>query len=329
MGHPGHVHFFRHLIAELESKGHECLVCVKERENTTKLLDLFDITYSIFGKTYPNRPAKAWGVMANDIRLINIARRFKPDLTLSIGGLYSVHAGACLGVPSIDFTDTENARFTNMLTFPFATVVATPDCYRAPVPAHKHRPYPGYHELAYLHPDRFEPDPSIIEDLGLEIGEYIVVRLSSLDASHQEGEGALSEEEKVQLILGLSEYKKVIVDSESPLPSKLDRFRMNIPEHLYHHLLAHAALYVGEGATAASESGVLGVPWVYASRVGRCYLDDQENRYGLGKTVSSLEKALRCADVMLKKDITEGWQRLLKDKIDVTSWMIKLIEDFL
>ncbi|MFO8110473.1 MAG: DUF354 domain-containing protein [Thermoplasmata archaeon] len=294
IGHPAHVHFFRHFIAGMEDKGHQCMVCVKVRENTTRLLELFEIPYNIFGKTYNNIPTKAWGVVMNDLRLIQLARRFKPDLTASIAGLYSVHAGACLGVPSIDFMDTEGAKLTNGLTFPFATVIATPDCYKAPVPENKHRKYPGYHELAYLHPDRFQPNPSIIDELGLKVGEYIVVRLSSLDASHQKKEGVMSRDDKIRLVEKLMSLGDVVVDSEYTLPRGLREYGLEVQEHQYHHVLAHAALYVGEGATAASEAGVLGTPWIYISKRSRCYLKDQENNYGLGRRVSTLPKAYPC-----------------------------------
>ncbi len=314
---------------QMESRGHKIFLAVKERENTTRLLDLYGRDYAIFGKTYPNRPAKAWGILANDLRLLMKVHGFKPDLTMSIAGLYSVHAGAIMGVPSIDFMDTEGAGLTNMVTFPFANVIATPDCYRGKVPKDRHRPYPGYHELAYLHPKRYTPDPSILEDLELKKRDYIVIRFSSLDASHQEKEGVMTAEEKVQLVHELNQVGEVLVDSEYPLPEPLKPYGLHIEEHRYHDLLAHAGLYVGEGATAASEAGVLGVPWIYISGNGRCYLEEQEKEYGLGRKVDSYPRALTSAKEMYGKDLADNRKRLLKDKIDVTSWMIDLAEELL
>ncbi len=329
MGHPAHVHFFRHFIQEMEDRGHDFLVCVKLRENTTRLLDLFGIKHRVFGKTYATGPGKAWGVLANDRRLLRIARGFHPDLTASIAGLYSVHAGALMGIPSLDFTDTEGATLTNHLTFPLATVIATPDCYKGKVPGKKHRPYPGYHELAYLHPHRFTPDPSVPDSAGLEPGDYIVVRLSSLDARHQRKEGAMSVDEKIRLVRSLRELGEVVVDSETPLPRELEPYRLKVPEHEYHHILAHGKLYVGEGATAASEAGVLGTPWIYISRRGRCYLDDQEENYGSGRTVDSLSDAISHSRALCGKDLSQGRKKMLKEKIDVTSWMVELSEELL
>ena len=332
MGHPAHVHFFRHYMKEMEDRGHEIMVCVKLREITTKLLDIYDIPYKTFGKTYPNQPAKAWGIVMNDLRLLNFARRFKPDLTASIGGLYSVHAGACLSVPSIDFMDTENATLTNAITFPLATVVATPDCYAGKVPSRKHRPYPGYHELAYLHPSRFSPDMKKLEPLGVGPRDYIVVRFSTLDASHQMGEAVLNQDEKIELVKELSSHCRVFVDCEGEMPKELDGNALKIMPHNYHHVLAFARLYVGEGATAASEAGVLGVPWIYISGDRRGYLDDQERTYGLGKTVKSKTHAIETVKELMKKTPSHYElmrKKLLNEKIDVTSWMVELSEEFL
>lgn len=313
----------------MKEKGHQISVMVKERENTTKLLDLYDIPFKIFGRTYPNRPSKAWGIIRNDINLIRQSKRFSPDITASIGGLYSVHAGACLGVPSIDFMDTEGAHLTNRLTFPFATVIATPDCYNAPVPRDKHLPYKGYHELAYLHPDYFTPDKKVLKLIDVDPGDYIVLRFSSWDASHQEGEAAMTWQDKIELTRELAKHKRVLVDTEADLPLEIEKYRLKIPDNLYHHVLAFSSIYVGEGATAASEAGILGVPWIFVSKKTRCYLEDQSRRYGLGKILKSKEATIKETNRMLQIDAGEyrrASKKLINEKIDVTSWMIKLTE---
>lgn len=329
IAHPAHVHFFRNFIREMEERGHELHVMLKERENTKILMDQFGLDHQEFGKTYPDRFSKGYGVFYNDISLLRKIGRNTIDVTASIGGLYSVHAGKMLDAVAIDFMDTEGARFTNMLTFPFADMIATPDCYSSPVPEDKHIPYPGYHELAYLHPNRYEPDGSILDHIDVGQGEYIVVRFSSLDASHQRGERALNIKEKLQLIRYLEGYGRVYVNSESRLPSSLKKHRIPVPDDKFLDLLAFSKLYVGEGATAASEAGVLGVPWIYISKKGRCYLDDQQKRYSLGKHCKDLKETKEAVIELLQgdQDFKRAQKRLLRDKIDVTGWMIELFED--
>ncbi len=56
---------------------------------------------------------------------------------------------------------------------------------------------------------------------------------------------------------------------------------MSIPPHRIHHLMAFADLYVGESATMAAESAILGTHAVFVSSSRRGYTDELENEYEL------------------------------------------------
>ena len=110
---------------------------------------------------------------------------------------------------------------------------------------------------------------------------------------------------------------------------------MRISPTEIHHLLAFAALYVGESATMASESAILGTPAIFVSPVGRGYTDELERRYGLVRTLSndSEDSAIETAASWLgSRDIGSEWaekrDRMLRDKIDVTSWMVEFVEAY-
>lgn len=314
----------------MEDEGHEFLLMVKKRENTVTLLDLYGFEYEAFGKTYTSKLGKGFGVIHNDVSLIKKAKKFEPDITASIGGLYSVHAGSVLGAYTIDFMDTEIADFTNLLTFPCADTIVTPDCYKGSVPKKKHLKYRGYHELAYLHPKRFKPDKSVIRELGLKPKEYTIVRFSSMNASHQTDERFLSRRDLIDLVRLLDEYGNVIVSSEDPLPVPIREYERDIPDHKFHDILAFSKMYIGEGATTASEAGVLGVPWIYLSNKSRGYLDDQEIRYESGARITTTHDAFFTIRTILEEtievDFNAARKRLLRDKIDVTAWMKRLFE---
>ena len=330
IAHPAHVHFFKNLIWDMKKEGHEFHLMVKERENTLTLLDLLGFEYETFGKTYSGKLGKGLGVIHNDLSLINKARKIDPDITASIAGLYSVHAGSLLDATTIDFTDTETATFTNLLTFPCADVIATPDCYRGRPPKNKHVTYRGYHELAYLHPKRFKPDRGVLKELGLKSKEYTIVRFSAMDASHQADERVLDRRERIDLVRLLDEYGPVIVNSEEPIPSPIREYEIDIPDHKFHDLLAFSRMYVGEGATTASEAGVLGVPWIYLSNKNRGYLEDQELKYELGAQITTSHETFFTIRSILEETINVDFKaarsRLIKDKIDVTSWMKRLFK---
>ena len=55
------------------------------------------------------------------------------------------------------------------------------------------RSYAGYHELAYLHPNRFRPDPAALDAFGVSPDEpYSIVRFVSWQAVHDRRERGLS-----------------------------------------------------------------------------------------------------------------------------------------
>jgi predicted glycosyltransferase len=119
------------------------------------------------------------------------------------------------------------------------------------------------------------------------------------------------------------------------LPGEFDKYRLPVVPELIHHLLAFASLYIGEGAVMASEAGVLGIPWIYVSSTGRCYLQEQQETYGLGWHTSEVGEAVSLAESILarpKATVCEEWQQkrraFLEATDDVTDFMIHTITEF-
>jgi predicted glycosyltransferase len=230
------------------------------------------------------------------------------------------------------FYDTEFARQTNWFVYPLARSVCTPDCYRGNVRGN-HVTYAGYHELAYLHPNRFQPDPGKLAAFGVVPGEpFSIARFVSWQAIHDRRERGLTELQKRHLVELLQRHGKVLVSSELPLPTDLSGLALTGPVEDIHHLLAHAQMIVGESATMSSEGAVLGVPAVFIATSGRGYTDDEEKRYGLVRhfTEDEYDRAARVIEKMLAGSPREfgraALRRLLEDKIDVTQWMIDYFE---
>ena len=141
--------------------------------------------------------------------------------------------------------------------------------------------FPGNIEVHYLHPKRFCPAP-VWDLLGIEEGtRFAIVRFVKWDAWHDTKlVGGFSLEQKRELIKRLSKHLRVFISSESELPADLEPYRIQIPIERMHDVQAAAALFVGESATMASESVVLGTPAIYIDEVGRGYTDE-EAREGL------------------------------------------------
>ena len=307
IGHPAHVHFFRNLIDILESQNHEIQICVNDRENVQQMLKLYEYSYEVYGNNHPNMHLKILDLLKYERYAYNKFTSFRPHLVLSIAHYFFGHVGKFLNVPSMYFTDTEDARLINSIGFPFADLILTPSCFQGSVPLQKHISYNSYHELAYLHPDIFKPDPSVLHNLNVNEGDkFILVRFSSWDSSHDIGHmGFKSLNERIQMIKELEKYGKVFITSEIDLPEDLHKNRCKISPEKIHDLLYYSQMYIGEGATLASEAGVLGVPWVWISAgERRGYLDDQENHYGLGFSLDTPQAALKKSIELLTKEIT-------------------------
>ena len=324
--HPAHVHFFRHFRTEMVNRGHEVLVTARDKDLTLELLAAFDIPATILSTQRRGRLGLARELLGRTRRLGVEVRRIRPDVLVGIMGPSIALVGRWRRLPAVVFYDTENATATNRWVYPMAAAVCTPDCYSAPVRGN-HITYPGYHELAYLHPARFTPDRGLLAAAGIGSGErFSVVRFVGWQASHDLGERGLGAKAKHRLVEGLARRGRVFVSSEGPLPAGLPAAPIPLPAAQIHHLIAAAEIVVGESATMASEAAVLGVPAVLVADTGRGYTDDQERRYGLVRRVAPGDAAGVTAAVheFLSGDRTRfevARRRLLDDKIDVTAWM--------
>ena len=45
IGHPGHVHFYKHIIWKLQGQGHEVLVSARDKDVTLALLEQYGFSY--------------------------------------------------------------------------------------------------------------------------------------------------------------------------------------------------------------------------------------------------------------------------------------------
>lgn len=94
-------------------------------------------------------------MLSNDLKLLKISKKFKPDVLTGIGSPYIAQVSKLLMSKSVLFTDTEHASLINKLSVPFSDYVLTPLCFLKDF-GERHVRYNGYHELAYLHPNLFK-----------------------------------------------------------------------------------------------------------------------------------------------------------------------------
>ncbi|MBN2013925.1 MAG: DUF354 domain-containing protein [Candidatus Altiarchaeota archaeon] len=337
IGHPAHVHFFKNVIWELEKKGHEVKITAREKEISLDLLTAYGFQYTNLGKNRTGLINKAIGMLKMDYNMYRIAKQFRPDILTGLGSMYAAQVGKLINKPSILFTDTEHAKLVHWLTNPFATVICTPTCFKKDF-GQKQIRYNGYHELAYLHPDYFRPNAKVLDELGLARGErFIILRFVSWKASHDIGRKGFDMATIKDYVKKLESYGRVFITSEATLTQDLEKYRIMINSEKIHDLLYYATMYIGEGATMASEAAILGTPSLYVNPLPLGYISEESERYGLVHIfpnpkegqINALQKALELLeDKNLKNEWKEKRKKLIEEKIDVTHFIVELIDRY-
>jgi len=333
VGHPKEVNIFRNVITHLERKGHIVKIVARDKENTAEVLDAYGLKYKL-GKSYKGLANKALGIIKNDLLLFKISKKFKPDIF--VGSMYLAHVSKLSRRPHIGVADTEIASLAIRLMLPFTDVILTPSCFSIDL-GQKQERFDSYYELAYLHPNYFSPNPSVLEELNVSKNDrYILLRVSSLGAHHDIGVKGFdfkSRKEMHEFIKKIENYGPVFLTSEIKLDRELEKHRVNVPMVDFHSFVYYATMYIGDGASMASEAAILGVPSIYVSTTRRGYLDELEKKYGLAYTFKNREQALEKAVELLEdEDVKNKWQRkrekMLSEKIDTTKFMVTYIENY-
>jgi predicted glycosyltransferase len=289
VGHPAHYHVFKHLARQAVAEGHEVRFTIREKDVTKALMDHDGVPYRSTGA--PSKGIRLLGEMVRrDVVLAREARRFKADYLLGVCNMMVAQASRLAPGRSILLDDTEHQRLAQRLGYPFCHEYWTPTWYRHRF-GRKQRRYRGYHEVAYLHPRLFTPDPEVARKAGVKPGrKNVVVRIVSWGAHHDVGvKGRLRHDQWIRIVASLSEVANVLVSAEGTLPPELASQAFKAHPSDMHHVLAACDLVLGEGATMVSEAAVLGVPAVYVNPLPIGYIEDQ-GRFGLAWTAQRPEE---------------------------------------
>lgn len=336
IGHPAHVHLFKNLAFEMLRNGNSVFFTCRNKEYEIELLKYYGFDYKSFGNKYNSGFGKLYGLFKFDLMEILQGIKFKPDVFLSHGSMYAAQAAFFLRKPHISLEDTFNFEQIKLYK-PFTKVILTSD-YKNPLISDKVIEYSGYHELAYLHPDYFQPDIKILDKLGVKVNEkYVILRFVSWNASHDYGHKGINIINKIKAVGKFSEYAKVFISSEGKLPKELDKYKLIIEPHEIHNAIYYSSLVFGEGATMIAEAGVMGVPAILLNNKSLHLQSDIEKRYGLVYNFTESEKdqlkAIEKGVELLKSNNIKGeWKSkskiMFSEKIDVTKFLIWFVKTF-
>jgi uncharacterized protein len=329
--HPAHFHFFKNSILAWQERGHDVLILSRDKDLTLRLLDEIGWKHHCLSKVRRGTKGMALELVEHGSGVWRVIGKHHSQVIAAIGGTLMVHAARLRGIPALVFYDTEHAKLSNRITYPFATRIFTPRAYRDDLGPRQVR-YNGYHELAYLNPKYFTPDPAKLAVEGLEPGEpFTFLRLVGWTSHHDvHGRGVTKLYEAVEMF---KKYGRVLISSEGNLPNDLKPYERKGRASDVHHILAYTRLLFGDSGTMASEAAVLGAPAIFLSTLTLGYLEEQERRYQMVFNFHDEAQALKCAeDIVSNADSVNLFRQrhdtMMSEQIDVAAFVTEQVERF-
>jgi len=340
IGHPAHVHYFKNLVWKMRERGHEFLIIARDRDPIFSLLNVYNLEYTNRGTGHSSLLGKILYLPKAEHLIYKMAKEFKSDIFISFGSIYAAHISRLLRKPHISFYDAELSKTFWLSYLPFTNIICTPTQFKKEL-GKKHLRFKGFMELSYLHPNHFNPDISVLNELGIRKEEkYVIVRFVAFRAFHDIGIHGFTMENKIATAERLSKHAKVFVSSEKELPHPLEKFKFPLAPARLHDALYYASLYFGDSGTTTTEAACLGTPAIRCDAFAnspqeRANFIELEKKYRLlfNFHVKNQEKAIdKAIELIQCEGLKEEWMKrrenLLKDKIDVTAFMIWLIENY-
>lgn len=331
IGHPAHVHLFRYMALQLMKNGHDVFFTCRDKEFEIYLLKHYDFQFQNLGRKFYTPFGKIIGLLKFDIQEFIAGLKFKPDIFLSHGSMYAAHAAFLLRKPHISLEDTGNWEQVR-LYLPFTRCVLTSDIFPNDYGKKQIR-FKSHHEIAYLHPAFYRPDPAFREKLALKPDErYVILRFVAWNATHDKGHSGIKYTDKLELVGRLSKNYKVFISSENQLPPEFEKYQVSFAPHEVHDALYNAEMFIGEGTTMAMEAAVLGTPSVYVNTLQYSNVMDMEKYcllYNYGLTDHVVDRIVDLANQEnLKESFRQKAMEMLKAKINLTAFLVWFIENY-
>jgi predicted glycosyltransferase len=266
-----HPLLFAPLVRRLTERGDEVLLTTRDHAQTAELArERWSDVRLIGGPSPSGRARKAASIAARIRDLAGFARSARPDVAVSHNSYAQIAAARLAGVPAVTAMDFEHQPANNV-AFRLAQTILLPDAIpaaavrRQGATARKVRFYPSLKESMYL--GDFEPDPDVLDGLGIERGPESVVavaRTSPSRALYHRFENQLF----VDCLRTLAARPEVTVVVLARHPEQREELRAAglertiVPDRVVdaRSLLYAADLFIGAGGTMTREAALMGIP---------------------------------------------------------------------
>ena len=223
-----------------------------------------------------------------------------------------------------------------MLSFPFAQYIVSPVSCDLGRWSEKKISYEGYQKLCYLHPKYFTPLRNKIRGAMRSELRYFMIRVSALSAYHDNRTSGFTLDILRTIVNILKDHGEIIISTEKQLPSEFSQYLFGAKLSEIHHYLYFSDLLIADSQSMCVEAAVLGTPSLrlsdFAGKIG--VLEELEHKYKLtyGFNLSETGKLYKkLAELLSVNDLRNIWQarrqKMLSEKIDVTAFWTKLIEN--
>lgn len=342
LSHPAHFHLYKNVAKNLMDDGHKVFIMIKTKDILEDLLKQSGLPYyNILKEAHrKNKFGFLWDMLVRDWRMLRFVKKNKIDL-LTGSTVEVAQVGWLTGKARVN-TGEDDMRIVPLfqkIAGPFIQTMLSPvscDNWKLEPKSIK---YAGYHKLAYLHPNQFRPEKSVVEKYFSTERPYFVLRFAKLKAYHDIESDAhgINTEIAQRLIDMLLPHGDVYITAERELEPQFEKYRLHIDPLDIHHVLAFAKLYIGDSQSMAVEAAMLGTPSLrfndFAGRIG--VLEELEHTYKLTCAISPSEPQRlydKVAELLAMPDMGDAFQqrrlKMLSEKIDVTAFFTWFIENY-
>jgi hypothetical protein len=267
----------RPIIERLEAQGHQVFITAREYGQTLGILDLLGMPYTVVGEHGgASKLGKVRALSGRSTRLARLIWQRRPQLAIGHGSVDLAVVAAAYRVPSVQMQDYEFAQLQRQVAFRLARRVLAPDTIpverlaKLGAKGEKLVRYPGLKEEYYL--AGFEPDPAVLDELGLDREKVLVVVRPPPETSEYHARNDLYGK-TIDRLAAAPEAQAVVIPrtgAQGEAVRALGAANMIVPERAIdaQSLIAYADLVVSAGGTMNREAVALGTP-VFTTFTGR------------------------------------------------------------
>jgi predicted glycosyltransferase len=322
-----HVPFFLPIIEELQKRNYHIVLTGRDCFQVNELVQLFHLNCKMVGHHSGKlRIRKLFGLCARAIHMAPFVLSQRPLLALSHGSRSQLMLATLLRIPTLQISDYEHATGWALVRptwFMHPDVISDSNWDLDPK---RILNYPGIKEDVYV--PRFEPDPSLLKELGISEADLVITLRPPADEAHYHN----PESERLFVAVlrrleGRPDSKIILLPRNGKQEAAIRKSwshlftsgKLIIPPRVVDglNLIWYSDLVISGGGTMNREAAALGIP-VYSIFRGKIGAVDrhlaEENRLilieNVGEVFSKIALNRRNRDVL-----PDGKNRLALDSI--------------